>query len=315
MLSRSQLIKILLFITPLIVTYAWVESSLATLPTSYALKASLLKKNPKIQIITLGDSHGYYGIDPSVWPIQGINLANNSQSLWYDLQITKKAVNNFPNLQEIVLPISYFSLWYEFSELHDEYWRQYFYMRIMHIPPSTMKAVVQVQNYSLFALYSPQIAIHVMRTHSLPPSFDNAYLMPYGTYAHASHPEQQTPLEGMTKIRYQSSLIEQSLLEKNLTYIDDIISLCKTHSIKLILVTLPTHSYYYSQEQQSIRNTITTEIQKRTDNITVFNSLNDRDTSYTTPDFFDTDHLSGVGAKKFSKKLYEEVISRLISSK
>ncbi len=67
-----------------------------------------------VEILCLGSSHAYFGINPDFISPPCFNAAHPSQSLKYDFEIVKKYQDKWESLKVIVIPVDYFSL---FSEL------------------------------------------------------------------------------------------------------------------------------------------------------------------------------------------------------
>ena len=84
---------------------------------------------------------------------------------------------------------------------------------------------------------------------------------------------------------------------------------CKSHNIQLILITTPCwHSYYnnLNKEQLDKMYELTHRFQKQFD-VPYLDYL--KDTRFEADDFYDSNHLSDVGAIKFTKILDEDIKS------
>src|SRR5665647_305746 len=115
--------KIVLFLLPLIVVGGIMEILLRQIPNFYQFKKGYLESNSdSLEILFLGNSHSYFGLNPDY--INGIsfNAAHVSQTLEYDLAILQKYDSKWSELKYIILPISYFSLYDKMSE-SGESWR------------------------------------------------------------------------------------------------------------------------------------------------------------------------------------------------
>lgn len=108
---------------PLFILAISLEYFLQNIPNVYSYKKDYLNKYSKeIQILILGNSHTYLGIDPIYFTQNTFNAGYVNQSLYYDFEILNKHKENLDELKIIVIPISYFSLW--FSLLESEEYRR-----------------------------------------------------------------------------------------------------------------------------------------------------------------------------------------------
>lgn len=105
-----------LFIAPLIILLALFEWAFRATPNLYSDKVDMAFANENaIDVLVLGNSHAYYGIDPAVLGPSALNLAGPSQTLRYDDFIFDR-VSSSRRVRNVVLNISAFSFGFE---LHD----------------------------------------------------------------------------------------------------------------------------------------------------------------------------------------------------
>ena len=98
-------------------------------------------------------------------------------------------------------------------------------------------------------------------------------------------------------------------IDYNYALISKMVEQCKSHNIQLVLITTPCwHTYYenLNQIQLSKMYELTNRITNKY-NIRYFDYL--KDDRFEADDFFDCDHLSDVGAIKFSQILNEDILS------
>ena len=87
----------------------------------------------------------------------------------------------------------------------------------------------------------------------------------------------------------------------------EIAKFCESHNIQLILITTPCwHSYYDNLNKEQLSKMYETihRFQKEF-NVPYFNYL--KDPRFKADDFFDSNHLSDVGAIKFTKILDKDI--------
>lgn len=102
--------KTTLFIIPILLGLVFCEHFLRKIPNDYSFKNEWLSNNARtIQVLNMGSSHAFYGIEPNLFSCKAFNAAHVSQSIKYDHFIFSKFVNDMDSLKVLVLPISYFS--------------------------------------------------------------------------------------------------------------------------------------------------------------------------------------------------------------
>ncbi len=124
---RKLWLKILLVIGPLVLCLLLFEIGLSRVDNSYTFKKRLLHDQAhSIQVLVLGSSHAYYGINPDYFSLKGFNLANVSQPLRYDYALLERYAPKCPDLKVVIMAISDFSLGFRLAD-SGEYWRDSFY--------------------------------------------------------------------------------------------------------------------------------------------------------------------------------------------
>ena len=120
---KKFILKLVLFLFPiLIISIIW-ELLLRNIPNDYKLKEEFLDNNSKnIEVLILGSSHALYGLDPEFFSEYAFNASYVSQYLDIDFDIFSKYSDRFEKLKAIVVPVSYFSL-YGNLENSSEFWR------------------------------------------------------------------------------------------------------------------------------------------------------------------------------------------------
>lgn len=115
------------------------EYLLRTFPNTYDIKQKLITSNSsEVEVLFMGTSHVFSGIRPEGIDFKSLNLANNSQSLYYDIEIVKSNLGNLKNLKAVVFEINFFTFNYNL-DLGPENWRNIFYYQSFGIEPQTDK--------------------------------------------------------------------------------------------------------------------------------------------------------------------------------
>lgn len=88
---RGFLLKLILFILPVIIFCVFAEVKLRSIDNDYKYKNEWLGKNAsKVKLLTLGSSHTYFGINPEEFSVPAFNLAHVSQDLTFDYFLFEK---------------------------------------------------------------------------------------------------------------------------------------------------------------------------------------------------------------------------------
>lgn len=129
--------KLVTFFIPIVLAVICFEVGLRFLPNTYDIKRSLLDKNlGNIEVVFLGTSHTFSGIDPQKFNNIGVNLANNSQSIYYDLKILDNYIGRLPKLETVFFEINFFTFEYNLDK-GPEAFRNKFYYQSFDIQPQT----------------------------------------------------------------------------------------------------------------------------------------------------------------------------------
>jgi len=78
-----------------------------------------------IKCLITGTSHTYLGLNPNLFPIKTINIAEVSKPVGIDIKIIKKYINNLNNLKYVIIPIDYFT--FHYSGINEDFSKKYYY--------------------------------------------------------------------------------------------------------------------------------------------------------------------------------------------
>ncbi len=296
------LTKILLFLLPIIIIGLSMELLLRQIPNQYVLKNEYVKLNSnKIETLVLGSSHSYYGVNPEYFTKPCFNSANISQSLNFDLALLKKYESDLSNLKTVILPISYFSLFEKLDE-GDEFWRVKNYTIYYDLDVSDKL----VENSEILSIkpgnnLSRIFSYYISNGFELDCSelgWGNSYIA-----------EESLDVDNTGKSSAKRHTIDDlSLLNENISILENLINLCDKKNINVLLFTPPAYKSYYeklNKKQLNITVNNAKELASSFGNCTYINLL--KDSSFTEKDFFDADHLNNIGAKKLSSLLNQLV--------
>lgn len=271
------------------------EFSLRDIPNDYSYKKDYLDKNSdKLEILLLGNSHIYFGVNPIYLKQRSFNASHISQSLDYDLEILKKYDTKWTNLKYIVVPIDYFSF-YSKLETGIENWR--------------------VKNYNIY--YGIKGNSNFWDNFEVPNSKfkDNLYrilndksditcnLLGWGTTYNSKKNKSLIETGAIAKKRHTIKK-DDLIFNQNIETVKSIINFANKNNIKLIFITSPAYKTYTDNLN---RNQLETSVRKVNDlisgkkNSKYYNLINDK--SFKFEDFYDADHLNEIGAKKLTTKI------------
>src|SRR3954470_14171215 len=88
------------------------EHGLASISNSYTRKQQIMNSMaPRAEMIVLGSSYSLHGIDPDVFGVPTVNLANTSQDFYYNAKIVDRCIADLgARPRAVLLEVAYVSL-------------------------------------------------------------------------------------------------------------------------------------------------------------------------------------------------------------
>jgi hypothetical protein len=295
----SRLIKnFLAFIIPILLLGIFAELLLRNIPNDYSYKKSYLDKNSgSIEVLFLGTSHAYYGINPVFINSNSFNASYISQTLDYDFEILKKYDGHWQNLKYIVIPISYPSLFIQLKA-SVESWRVKNYTIYYGMFTSNNLA-----DYFELLSNKPQINFERMKSYYLLGK-TNITSSELGWGINYNSKNQQDLFESGIIAAKRHTYADDKYFNDNLNILRSIINFADKRHVAVIFYTPPAfHSYVEHLNKGQLNRTIAAMTQLDTDyqNVVYTNFLTDD--SFSKKDFYDADHLNEIGAEKLTKKI------------
>ena len=295
------MLSILIFLGPIIFLALFMELSLRKIPNDYLFKKEYLDANANnIKTLVMGSSHSFYGIDPSFFLTNTFNGANISQSLDYDYKILKLYENNLDSLKVLVLPISYFSLYSNLKNT-SEHWRIKNY-NIYYGMNSTYALEYNAEIFgNNFKNNIGRLSSYYLRNNDNKTSSE----LGWGTDYSSENSMNLFKTGEIASLRHSwkdlHSFKNSPDYLENQEILNNIIRWSQKRDVKVLLFTPPAY-YTYRQNmiKEQLYNTekVIEQIALEYDNCIYYNFF--YDTSFTSEDFFDADHLNEIGAKKLS---------------
>jgi hypothetical protein len=296
---KKYFLKLFIFLVPVIIVGGIMELMLRHIPNDFRNKKQFLDANSEqIQVLILGGSHTLYGINPEYLKEKSYNACQVSQTLDFDLALLKKFNGKWSNLQFIVLPVSYASL-FEKLEKSIEPWRIknyciYYKMRVSNYFPYYSEILSNKLETNFRRLYS----YYVLNS-------GNAFCTELGWDTTFSYNSESRDLvkAGKTAAELHRWADDQYFDEMVLT-LESIIIFAESHKSKIILFTPPAFETYREHlDQNQLNRSIAAagSLANKYDNCFYFNFLEDK--SFTEIDFYNADHLNKMGAEKLTLRI------------
>ena len=288
------------FFIPLLLLGILAEVALRHIPNDYSLKKRYLDKNAEnIQVLILGSSHAYFGLDPQYFESSCFNAGYVSQSILYDLDILEKYRHDWGSLKCVILPVDYFTF-YSTLKASVESWRIRYYQIYYGfyntlIPEDNFEILNNKLDYSLKRIYKFYIA------HSDSSNITQSKLG-WGKVYNSSN-KQDLDSTGIRAAKRHTA-VDDRYFNENVRELKSIMEFTSQRKIKLILLTFPSYrSYYKNLDTTQLNRTLSTvqDLAHSYSNCSYYNLLTDPE--FSGVDFYDGDHLNELGAKKLSLKI------------
>lgn len=295
---KGYLKHFFIFLLPIAIVFIGMEFLLRNIPNGYQFKSDSMQKNIQdIEVLILGNSHSFYGVNPEYLEVSAFNLSHVSQSLDIDLATLHAYLPEMNQLKKLVLRLSYDSLFEVLSET-DESWRYKDYLLYTDVDLN-----YKITHYS--EVLSVSLKENIKRLYNFYVKNNDA--INCNIYGWGNDANSNLSIDLLTtgpKVAKKHTAKTNFFLSQNLKSLNDIIKLCQQNSIEVILVTLPGYnSYTKNLNEYQLKTTIETgeKMDKVFENCTYLNVLNDQ--RFKAEHFFDADHLNEKGAKLFSEIL------------
>ncbi len=315
-LFLKKLIYFLVFpIVFVLVMDIWLRNQESLYSVKY--EGALLNKD-SIEILILGNSHATYGVDPDAFEMYAYNLANVSQSIYFDKRLTTSLIDSLPNLKYVFISIDYHSLYFSSQGIRDIW--SYYGNKIKYKNKNYVLEDISPFCYG----YSPKVSLSLLKKRVL-------NFLKYGKECLSYNVEVGVNLNDTLKKGFISfeeqcnsdffneeiyksridvfnkkiySSTERGEVLKDLDhFIDNLIK----NNVEPILYTTPTFTNYNTYLDSSILNQNYKDILGLLNkyNISYLNFMDHP--IFEKDDYYNADHLNKKGALKFSKMLNDTI--------
>lgn len=247
-----------------------------------------------VRTLVLGDSHAFYGLRPDLLGEGAFSLALPSQTLRYDDYLLRHYL--MPQLRDVVLTVSYFTLWEDFELLgghEQEIARYHIYMDAdLHPWPLYRLECVQRQAFveRLKSLYQPSRL-----------SWDAL-----GWGDNYSLDRRADDWDNGEARAAANTYSDSTVVAFNEGVLASMMDFCRERGVRLTLVTTPTGPLFrqhQSEQQVATNRRVLSRLLQQHPEVRHYDL--EADPRFTSDDFYDADHLSDVGAAKLTKILHE----------
>ncbi len=301
---KAFITRVLLFLLPLFIVAFFLEYTIQHIANDYSYKNSYLEKNAgKMEVLFLGNSHSYYGINPKFIDKKSFNASHVSQSLAYDFEIFKKFNPKLTKLKILAIPISYFSLHFN-VENGKEAWREKNYCIYYNIFRSK-----KINNYFELTSNSAKTNSSILSDYYTKDK-DLRKCSDLGWRLHDSILYNKDIPKNAKRSAKRHNYNVRKNLKQNRIILREFIAFAKAKNFKILLYTAPVTEQYFNLLNEKKLDQNKNEMEKLTDNKNVFyyNFINDN--RFIQADFYDADHLNNKGAEKFSV-IINNVVNKL----
>ncbi len=235
--------KIILFLLPVLLVWALTEVFYRTADTNYTSKAeNVVKGYPDTELLVFGDSHTLYGINPSHFEMKTFNIANVSQSLYFDELLLRKHLKEHKKLKAVLLNVSYFTLSRKDNE-HEDVWRKYFYEYQMDMEvPIVNKWSPKRYSLALARRFdrSFELLHEYVRLGTVLDCYDNGY----GIQDASNIVDDKDEITPIIVKKHEDFSQE---FAHNIARLEGMIEFCKANNVEVFIVEMPDYKAYYEQ--------------------------------------------------------------------
>jgi hypothetical protein len=300
------------FALPLVAGAALLEHGVRGIANSYNTKRRMLERSLETaDTLVLGSSHAYWGIRPDLLSGNALNLANVSQSLYYDAAIVGRYARRMRRLKVVVVTVSYYSLWYQLDDW-EESWRQFFYERFWALPFRAGSDPLDLRHFSVAALYGPRESLSYAsrRFHvNLAEEIDER-----GWFHYRGPRSADAEAEGARRVAAHHAFMDPRHLPENVDTLERLLASLREGRIRAVLMTLPvfrTYRDHMRPEWWRLSRAIVADVGRR-QAAPYFDYTTDR--RFAPGDFIDSDHLGPDGAARLSRIVDAEILEPMAAA-
>ena len=291
---KKFIIKIVVFIIPIILIFGFVELSNRKNNTFYAKKNHIEQHSDSIEVLILGSSQIWRSINPEFLSFPVAPLAHGGGSFNIDYLLFKKYISEFPKLKVVLLEASY----HTFEDYRDKSWRKNHLFYIFYGINNYQGEVPLKER--LLVTANPKQYIKRLWTSSIFPEFGEFNKFGFITSSSSSLEETHDSLNHLIVMHNSENL---NYYKKNIRLLKEIAIICQEKNIEIVLFSPPKY-YTYN------KNNIIKKLERR--NFIFNNYINNQGFyiwnyekmyQYDKSIFYNHNHLNVSGAKLLTIEL------------
>ena len=295
---RKLIQKTVLFMLPILLVLGGIELFYRIVPNTFTIKNEAVKRCfDTSEVLILGNSHTFYGLNPKYFSTPCYNLANISQTLYFDELLIDTYYLKMKKLEYLILNVDYETL-SELDNGDEDVWRKYFYKSYMNLEVPIISAY-DPKTYFLSATRNFNDNFQIIKRYVNEGTIVDCDKNGFGVnYLKKNRLPNIEKLAPFAISRHEDFSMD---FAHNCARIQAIADKCKSKNIKVILVTMPMTTFYaqgINQEKLTKIETSCLFLKQANKNVYYLNLL--QDSRFTNDDFYDADHLHNEGATKCS---------------
>ena len=296
-------INISIFILFLLIFAIGIEFVVRDVPNSYQYKLTLIEKQKKdVEILILGSSLAYNGINPSFFDKKTLNMALGGQGITIDAFLVNRYLHQMPDLEAIILPVDYQTLF--MPDAFGSPDRLMYYRIYYKFEPNYFS----LDNYEIFHRESARKKLETMLSGNITQFADSLGFKGEigldGTKEEAIKKYAEEAIKWYTIENYPNNRID-----KNIKALSQIAELSKKANVKLVIISFPIHKSFRdlaSPTQLLYKDSVINSVIKQYNNSLYLNYYS---TVFSDSCYFNALHLNIYGAELFSNMLAHDLDS------
>lgn len=296
---RKFLFRLCLFVIPALILLMAAELFMRSLPNTYKYKDEWMKANAhSVSTLLLGNSHGYFALRPSIIGDSTFSLCNVSQRLEHDFFLLKKYSALCPNLRRVVVVADNSNL-FDVPMEEEEPYRVTYYQLYMGYD-----AHPQLSEYA-FELANTPSAIQKIKSFIAGGGI-TCDSLGWGRNYRA---EDRDPRNFLPENVREHRFVNWQYTMRNRCYMDSIAYWCQKKNIDLFFIQTPVSSAYTQKANPRQLRLVNHMVDSCCNAYGACHFNFSCDERFSDSDFYDTDHLTDIGASNFSKLLRQSIDS------
>ena len=286
-----------LVVVPVVLFIIGLEIYMRALPNEYRYKSEWMEKNgDSVEAVVIGSSKAYYGIRPDCLSKKAFNLATISGRPDYDYWVLKKYAGKCKNLKLVVYNMFY-ELFFDPPFEECEEWPRASYYKIYW--GCTRHSDLSRYALEVSSIFAIKEKLSMIRDdNGLPCDSLGFGLQMNSNYANPELLSSEVMINNAVK---KHTATDYSYLDYNYGYVDSIAKICKEQNLRLLLISTPCSKQYVELCKNTPQFSKYMELvnKLKTEYGLEFVDFNNKD-CFIDDDFYDSNHLNDIGAKKFS---------------